>query len=164
MRRLSPRLVLLIATATLAAGACSGSASTSASSKPPASPTSAVNAGQLFVQALGETRYVSAEAYLAPAFRTTLPEATLKAKWEVLAHQDGKFKGIGEVAATAAPGGAGSDVTVPVTFAGGSELVHVTVDSTFAVTAVDVPTGSGHNPALDASPGSGSPGASPTSP
>ncbi len=124
---------------------------------PVPSPTSAADAGRLFVEMLGETRYVSAEAFLAPALRTTLPEADLKAKWEVLARQDGKFKSIGDATAAVAPGGTDSVVTVPVAFAGGAEAIHVTVDASFAVTAVEIPTGSGHNPVLDAKPsGSGS--------
>jgi hypothetical protein len=129
------------------------------------SPSSPADLGRVFVLALGETRYVTAEADLASAFAANMPEATLKSQWEVLARQDGKFKSVGDP--TSAPAtGSGLDVSVPVSFAGGDEVVHVTVDPTaMKVTGISIPKGSGHNPVLDESgrPGvPGSPAASPS--
>jgi hypothetical protein len=115
---------------------------------PVPSPSSPADVGRLLVEALGDTRYVSAEEYIAEASRATLPQATLKAEWEALAVQDGKYNSVGDVTAAPAASGTGTDVAVPVTFAGGNEVVHVTVDQTLHATAVDIPKGSGHNPVV----------------
>jgi hypothetical protein len=160
------RLAAAAAIAGAVVAGCGRGTPIGASPKTPfPSASSPTDLGRIFVLALGETRYVTAEGDLSQAFATALPEAALKAKWEVLATQDGKFKSVGDP--TSAPAsGAGLDVAVPVTFAGGNEVVHVTVDPTaLKVTGVDIPKGSGHNPVLDESgrPGSSaSPAASPS--
>src|SRR5262245_32751113 len=75
---------------------------------------SAADAGRLIVEALGQTRYVSAEALLAPSLQSAMPDSALKSRWDALAGLYGKFKGVGGL--TSVPDGANTDVSVQAMF------------------------------------------------
>ena len=93
----------------LLAAACTHATPIGATPRTPVpSPSTPADVGRLLVEALGGTRYVSAEEYLSPSLRTALPDTALRAKWDALATAYGKYKAIGEV--TAIP--SGDDVTV----------------------------------------------------
>jgi hypothetical protein len=135
-RRLALPAVLLAAALTLAA--CNHTPIGANAQTPFPSASSANDAGRLIVEALGQTRYVSAEAFLAPSLQSAMPDTALKSKWDGLATQYGKFKGVSSVTST--PDGPNTDVSVTAMFAYGSAIVQAIVDPTFKVTQLTIPT------------------------
>jgi hypothetical protein len=132
------RMLILAAVGLLLAVACTHATPIGATPRTPVpSPTTPQDVGRLLVEALGGTRYVSAEGYLSAPLRTAMPDTALRAKWDALAGAFGKYKGIGGV--SSAPSGADTVVGVEAQFAGGSATVRVTVGSDLQVTVLDIP-------------------------
>ena len=130
------RRFVLVCSALLLVAACTHATPIGATPRTPVpSPSTTDDVGRLFVAALGETRYVSAEGYLAPDFRTAMPDTAIRAKWDALAGKYGKFKSVGDV--TSAAAGADTIVSVVAQFAGGAATLHLTVNPALQVTAID---------------------------